>query len=93
MKNTKTLTANKPQQPNSLVAKSRPSHRLLGKLVTIQTKSPSRIVGEIRVFDGGNIVIVGTEYRWLPTGEMSAPVTTGQFTLDRSNVTYICEVE
>lgn len=93
MQNTKTLSLKKPFKPVSSSPNSpRPEKSLVGRLVTIQTKSPTRIVGEIKSFDHGWVVITGTEYRWKSDGLLSAPVTTGTFSLDRSSVTYLCEV-
>lgn len=87
-----TLTLKKSANPAQNAQKQRPERSLVGQEVTIQTKSPSRIVGKMISFDGGWIVIVGTEYRWLSDGTLSAPITSGSFTLDRSVVTYIVEV-
>jgi len=92
MKTTQTLGLKKPANPAQNAQKQRPERSLVGKDVTIQTKSPSRITGRISSFDGGWIVIVGTEHRWLSDGTMSAPITSGEFSMDRSNVTYIVEV-
>lgn len=92
MKTTQTLTLKKPANPAQNIQKHRPERSLVGKGVIIQTKSPSRITGRISSFDGGWIVIVGTEHRWLSDGTMSPPVTSGEFTLDRSVVNYIVEV-
>ncbi|MDD2743001.1 MAG: hypothetical protein PHV02_12050 [Rhodocyclaceae bacterium] len=92
MKNTNTLTLKKPGNPSQANHKQRPERALVGQDVILQTKSPSRIVGKLISFDGGWIVIAGTEYRWLSDGSLSAPITSGSFTLDRSVVTYIVEV-
>lgn len=90
MQHTKTLTLKKPVgKPEQ---KPRPEKSLVGKLVTLQTKSPTQIVGEIKSFDHGWIVITGTEYRWQSDGTLSGPITSGDFTIDRSNVTYFLEV-
>lgn len=90
--NTKTLSLKKPATPAQNAPKQRPEHSLVGQDVTIQTKSPSRITGRIKSFDGGWIVITGTEHRWQSDGTLSGPITSGDFTIDRSNVTYFLEV-
>lgn len=92
MKSTQTLSIKNTGNPVAAAPKQRIERSLLGKTVTLQTKSPSRIVGEIKSFDGGWIEIFGTECRWLPDGSLSKPVASGTFTLDRSTVTYIGEV-
>lgn len=78
MKETKTLTLKK-QDP------------LIGKLVTVQTRSPSQIVGVMTEFTPGKIIISGTERRWMPDGSLSAPIVVGTFTFDRNAVLYIAE--
>lgn len=55
-------------------------------------RPPTRITGTIVSFDGGWIVINGTEHRWNADGSLSAQVTAGTFTLERSVVTYFAEV-
>ncbi len=92
MKTNTTLTLKKPGNPSQPAQKQRPERSLVGKDVIIQTKSPSRITGRISSFENGWIVIDGTEHRWLSDGTMSAPITSGTFSMDRSNVTYIAEV-
>lgn len=92
MKTTQTLGLKKPVNPPQNQQKQRPERSLVGKEVILQTKSPARITGRINSFDNGWIVISGTEQRWLSDGTMSAPVVSGEFSLDRSNVTYIVEV-
>jgi hypothetical protein len=92
MNTTKTLTLKKPENPAQTAQKQRPERSLIGKEVVIQTKSPSRITGRISSFEGGWIVIVGTEHRWLSDGTLSGPITTGEFMIDRSNVTYFLAV-
>ena len=92
MKTNQTLSLKKSFSPEQAKQKERPERSLVGRAVTIQTKSPSRISGEIQSFENGWIVIVGTERRWLPDGSLSAPIDSGTFTLDRSVVTYIHEV-
>jgi len=89
MKSTQTLTLKKPANAQQ---KPRPEKSLVGHAVTLQTKSPTRIVGEINSIDGGWIVITGTEYRWQSDGSLSGPIASGNFTIDRSNITYFLEV-
>lgn len=90
MQHTKTLSLKKPvAKPEQ---KPRPEKSLVGKLVTLQTRSPTRLIGTIQSFDGGWIQIAGTEQRWQNDGSLSPVVTRGVFTLDRSVVTYIAEV-
>ena len=90
MKPTQTLTLKKPvAKPEQ---KTRPEKSLVGHAVTLQTKSPTRIVGEINSNDGGWIAITGTEYRWQSDGSLSGPIISGNFTIDRSNITYFLEV-
>lgn len=89
MQHTKTLTLKKPAKPEQ---KPRPEKSLVGKLVTLQTRSPSRIVGTVQSFDHGWVQIAGTEQRWQNDGSLSPVVTKGVFTLDRGVVTYIAEV-
>lgn len=92
MKTTQTLGLKKPITPSQNAQKQRPERSFVGHEVTLQTKSPTRIVGEIKSFDGGWVVITGTEYRWQADGTLSGPITSGDFTIDRSNVTYFLEV-
>lgn len=88
----KTLTLKKPVNSALATQKKRPEYSLVGQDVIIQTKSPSRITGRVNSFDGGWIVINGTEHRWLSDGTLSGPITSGEFTIDRSNITYFLEV-
>ena len=92
MKTTQTLTLRKPIAKVPAAQKQRVEHSLVGKSVVLQTRSPTRIVGTIVSFDGGWIVITGTEYRWNSDGSLSEPVTKGAFTLERAVVTYLAEV-
>lgn len=92
MKTNQTLSLKKPFSSEQAKQKERPERSLVGKTVTIQTKSPSRISGEIISFENGWVVISGAERRWLSDGSLSAPVASGTFTLDRSVVTYFAEV-
>lgn len=92
MKSTQTLGLKKPANPAQNAQKQRPEQSLVGHDVIVQTKSPSRITGRISSFDGGWIVIAGTEHRWLSDGTLSGPITSGDFTIDRSNITYFLKV-
>ncbi len=92
MKNTQTITLKKSTNPTQNAQKQRPERSLIGKEVIIQTKSPSRITGRISSFEGGWIVIVGTEHRWLSDGTLSGLIISGEFMIDRSNVTYFLAV-
>lgn len=85
-----TLHLNKP----NLESKDRRTgpERLIGKMVQIQTRSPSHLTGRLESFSGGWVVIDGTERRWNPDGTLSDVVSTGRFTLDRSNLGYLLEV-
>ncbi len=87
-----TLTLKKPAAQPQPAHKQRVERSLVGKAVTLQTRSPTRITGTIVSFDGGWIVITGTEHRWNADGSLSAQITTGTFTLERSVVTYFAEV-
>lgn len=87
-----TLTLKKPAAQPQPAQKQRVERTLVGKEVVLQTRSPTRITGTIVSFDGGWIVINGTEHRWNADGSLSAPITTGTFKLERSVVTYFAEV-
>jgi len=93
MQTTNTLTLKKPHGRDQSKPKAQsPEQCLVGKTVTLQTRSPSQITGQLMSFKGGWVVIVGTERRWMPDGSLSEPITTGTFTLDRSVVSYLLEV-
>ena len=92
MKTTQTLSVRKPVAQAQPAQKQRIERTLVGKSVVLQTRSPTRITGTIVSFDGGWIVITGTEHRWNADGSLSAQITTGTFTLERSVVTYFAEV-
>jgi len=87
-----TLTLKKQVAQAQPAQKQRIERTLVGKKVVLQTRSPTRITGTVVSFDGGWIVITGTEHRWNPDGSLSAPVTSGTFSLERSVVTYFAEV-
>lgn len=92
MKSTQTLTLKKQVAQAQPAQKQRIERTLVGKSVVLQTRSPTRITGVIASFDSGWIVVTGTEHRWNPDGSLSAPITTGTFTLERAVVTYFAEV-
>jgi ribosomal protein L14 len=87
-----TLSIKKATGQSQHAPKQRVEQSLVGKRVILQTKSPSRICGEVISFENGWLVITGVEHRWLSDGSLSAPVTKGTFTLDRSVITYFAEV-
>ena len=84
MKTTQTLSVRKLVAQAQPAQKQRIERTLVGKNAILQTRSPTRITGTIVSFDGGWIVITGTEHRWNTDGSLSAPITTGTFTLERA---------
>ena len=74
MKTTQTLSVRKPVAQAQPAQKQRIERTLVGKNVVLQTRSPTRITGTVVSFDGGWIVINGTEHRWQSDGSLSAPV-------------------
>ena len=72
--------------------KRTPPERLVGKVVQVQTRSPSQITGRLETFSGGWLVIDGTERRWGADGTLSDVVSTGRFSLERAMVSYLLEV-
>lgn len=68
-------------------------HPLTGKHTIVQTKSPSQITGFVESFDNGWLIIEGSERRWLNSGGLSDVVCSGRFTIDRSSINFICEVQ
>lgn len=97
--NSKTLCLKKsaiqaaPFQPSHVAKQQRHEQTLAGKMVVIQGKSPSRWSGTIESFGGGWLIVNGEERRWLTDGLLSDVVCNGRFTIDRSAVGYICEVD
>ena len=92
MQTAKTLTLKKSAPLVNAGQNQLPERSLVGKAVTLQTRSPTRITGTIQAFENGWIVIAGTERRWQSDGSLSDPVTTGTFTLERAVIMYIAEV-
>lgn len=90
--NSKTLTLKKPAQAQEQKT-TRPEKVLVGKQVRLQTKSKHVLIGTIVSFDGGWIVVDGAEYHWQADGQLSGMVTSGRYTLDRSTVQFVAEVD
>lgn len=82
-------TAQQPLAKNKL----RPESSIIGKSVTVQGKSPSQFKGVVDSFEAGWLVLRGEERRWLPDGSLSEVVCTGRFTIERSAISYVCEVK
>ena len=92
MKTTQTLSVRKPVAQAQPAQKQRIERTLVGKNAVLQTRSPTRITGTVVSFDGGWIVIEGTEHRWNTDGSLSGPVAAGTFTFERAVLNYILEV-
>ena len=74
MQNTQTLTLKKSAPSASAGQKQRPERSLVGKAVTLQTRSPTQITGVIQSFEAGWVTITGSERRWQSNGDLSDPV-------------------
>ena len=90
------LTTLPPVTPTSLPRHETREHKVLLALVispVIQADYTGgwRLSGYIKSFDYDWLVFNGTEFRWQSDGSLTGPITTGTFTLDRSNITYLCE--
>lgn len=72
--------------------KARVEQCITNKTVVVQGKSPSHWQGVVESFDGGWLILNGKERRWMPDGSLSDVVCKGRFTIDRSAIGYICEV-
>lgn len=90
--NSKTLTLKKPVAKPAQQS-SRPEKTLVGKTVRLQTKSKHVLIGNIVSFDGGWLVLDGVEHHWQPDGQLSGPVLKARFTLDRSTIQFVAEVD
>lgn len=72
--------------------KPHPEQSVINKSVIVQGKSPSHWRGVLESFDGGWLVLNGEERRWMADGSLSGVVCRGRFSIDRSAIGYICEV-
>lgn len=72
--------------------KPRIEHAIVNKSVVVQGKSPSHWQGRVESFDGGWLILNGEEHRWMADGSLSGVVCRGRFSIDRSAIGYICEV-
>ncbi len=90
--NTKTLSLKKPVQKPAQQS-ARPEKSLINKSVRLQTKSKHVLIGIVVSFDSGWLILDGCEHHWQPDGTLSGPMSKGRYTLDRSTIQFIAEVD
>lgn len=85
-----------PVTPASLPRHKTREHEVLLALVISPANQADytdgwRFSAYIKSFDHGWVIINGTKFCWQSDGSVSLAITSGAFTLDQSNITYICE--